>query len=57
MGDEKDDGRIWLDCLDCKRRFYLKKTEAEFYKSQQYALPRRCFNCRAWKKALSEKGD
>jgi hypothetical protein len=53
--DDKNDGRIWLNCRSCKKEFYLAEKEINFLKERNWALPARCFGCRQFEKALKER--
>lgn len=48
---------IDLKCIECRKDFYLNPKEQEFYRSQNYALPKRCHSCRQWRKHLREKAE
>lgn len=42
-------------CKDCGKEFYVKAGEAEFLKSKGLALPKRCFECRSYRKIEKAK--
>lgn len=46
--------QIDTTCSDCGRPFYITDKEQEFYKSKNFEMPKRCFNCRRKRKAERE---
>ena len=44
-------------CKDCGRKFFLTRSEVEFYTSHELKMPKRCKPCRNYRKVLRAKGE
>jgi hypothetical protein len=47
---------ITKECVDCQEDFVITAGEQQFYDEKGLALPKRCKDCRAAKKARNENG-
>ena len=41
-------------CKDCNKEFTITVSEQKFYESKELALPKRCADCRAARKAAND---
>lgn len=49
---EKQD--LVVVCKDCNKEFTITVSEQKFYESKELALPKRCADCRAARKAVND---
>jgi hypothetical protein len=45
-----DTGKTYFKCRECGRQFYLVDKDMNFYRSQNFVMPVRCFTCRKKRK-------
>lgn len=50
---DSNDKAYESNCKSCGKHFFLKQKDVDWYKSMNYAMPRKCFECRG--KARAEK--
>ena len=44
-------------CKDCGREFYINAKDSEFFKTQNFVEPKRCYHCRKARKAARERAE
>lgn len=44
-----------LECVDCKRDFYVTAEDQIFFLKQRYNIPKRCWDCRQERKQKKQK--
>lgn len=44
-------------CKECGKAFYVKRCDAEFFKSKGLELPKRCYECRKHRKLKDKKAE
>lgn len=52
---EKRNNGTTVQCKDCKRFFALTQETMDWYKSQGFELPKRCFACRTERRNKQNK--
>lgn len=43
--DHEVQGRVYLTCVNCGRKFFLSRKNVERYKENGWDMPKRCFHC------------